>query len=207
MCCWRVRFSPVVKFRRSHILFVVLALLAAGAAWRPITSLAGTAKSAREKPSAVGGYGMIVADYLWLETNLAWEIRDVPKVRQLINFTVKSDPQTPYFWLNGARMMAYDFPAWQCEESSLAPLAVQANWRMRGADEALLLLERGQRWHGKSAVLHLEMANICLYGLGDRHRAAEYYRSAAEQSDAPDYAARIYARLHDEEIAGMTLTR
>lgn len=163
--------------------------------------------SAREKPTVVGGYGTIVADYLWLETNLAWETRDVPKVRQLIDFTVKSDPQTPYFWLNGARMLAYDFPAWQCEESSLAPRAVQAGWRMRGADEALLLLERGQHWHGKSAVLHLEMANICLYGLCDRHRAAEYYRAAAEQSDAPDYAARIYARLHDEEIAGMTLTR
>ena len=94
-----------------------------------------------------------------------------------------------------------------CDHDDLAPLAVQAAWRAKGASEALLWLERGQRWHGQSAVLHLEMANICLYALGDRHRAAEYFRLASEQSDAPDFAARIYARLHEEEAAGMTLTR
>ncbi len=207
MRCWRVRFFPAVKFRRYTIGLGVLALLAGGAALHPMTGAAGRLMSGSERSTLLGGYGTIIADYLWLETNLAWEIRDVTKVRQLIDLTMKSDPQTAYYWLNGARILAYDFPAWRCEAASLAPLAVQANWRMTGANEALLLLERGQRWHRKSAVLHLEMANICLYGLGDRHRAAEYYRLASEQGDAPEYAVRIYTRLHDEEVAGMLLTR
>jgi hypothetical protein len=105
-------------------------------------------------------------------------------------------------------MIAYDFPIWQYEMAGGgAPLVMQAHWRQLGANEALLLLERGQQWHRQSAALHLEMANICLYALGDRHRAMEYYRSAAEQRDAPEYVARIYERLHAEELAGMPLTR
>ena len=188
-------------------MFGAVALLAGGAVLHPLEDGSVPVVPEQNRPTLAGGYGTIAADYLWLETNLAWEIRDVAKVRQLIDFTVQSDPQTPYFWLNGARILAYDFPAWRCQEAGLAPLAVQSGWRMTGANEALLLLEHGQRWHGKSAALHLEMANICLYALGDRHRAAEYYLRASEQSDAPDYAARIYTRLHDEEIAGMILTR
>lgn len=184
-----------------------LVLLAGGAVLHPIKAGAKAHASERELPAAVGGYRTFAADCCWLKTNLAWETRDPEMVRRLIDFTVTADPRAPYFWLNGARILAYDFPAWQCAGEGGAPLIVQARWRMAGADEALRLLERGQRWHGKSAVLHLEMANICLYALGDRHRAAEFYRLASEQSDAPDYAARIYTRLHEEEIAGITLTR
>ena len=184
-----------------------LGLLAGGAALHPMKAGSQPLAADRKPPVAAGGYGTFVADCLWLKTNLAWETRDSIKVRRLIDFTVMSDPQSRYFWLNGARILAYDFPAWQCEQEVLAPLVVQAGWRKVGADEALLLLERGQLWHGNSAALHLEMANICLYALGDRHRAAECYRLASEQADAPDYAVRIYERLHAEEIAGMTLTR
>ena len=196
-----------MKFKRYAIWVGALALVAGGTMLQRLKNGAVAPTHERAKTGALGGYGMIAADYLWMETNLAWEIRDTAKVRRLINFTVQTDPLTPYFWQNGARMIAYDFPAWQCEAARLAPAAVHARWREAGADEALRLLERGLRWHGKSAVLHLEMANICLYALGDRHRAAEYYRRASEQSDAPDYAARIYTRLHDEENAGMPLTR
>jgi len=182
-------------------------MIASGVALRPLADGAKQRVKARDFPAMAGGYGTIAADCLWLKTNLAWETKDQVRVRRLIDFTVRADPHAPYFWLNGSRILAYDIPAWQRERDGLAPLALQDRWRLAGADEALRLLERGLQWHGKTAALHLEMANICLYGLGDRHRAAEYYRLASEQSDAPDYAARIYARLHEEEIAGMTLTR
>ena len=196
-----------MKSRYLDILCGALVLLAGGAILQLVFPRSEPPAHEKNLPALVGGYRTIAADCLWLETNLAWEIRNEARVRRLIDFTVKSDPHSPYFWLNGARILAYDFPAWRCQQERTAPLSVQAGWRERGADEALLLLERGQHWHGKSAALHLEMANICLYALGDHHRAAEYYRLASEQSDAPDYAARIYGRLHDEEIAGMTLTR
>lgn len=196
-----------MKSSTRAVLFGGLVLLTGGVALHPIKGRCKPGVAERSRPVAEGGYRTFAADCFWLKTNLAWETRDPARVRRLIDFTVMADPQAPYFWLNGARILAYDFPAWQCAGEDKAPLALRARWRMLGADEALRLLERGQHWHGHSAALHLEMANICLYALGDRHRAAECYRVASEQSDAPDYAARIYTRLHEEEIAGMTLTR
>lgn len=196
-----------MKFKGYIFVLGGLIVLAGGTVLYPIKERALPFSAERKSPVRPGGYRTFAADCFWLKTNLAWETRDAIKVRRLIDFTVMSDPQSRYFWLNGARILAYDFPAWQCEQEGLAPLALQSRWRKTGADEALRLLERGQLWHGNSAALHLEMANICLYALGDRHRAAEFYRLASEQADAPDYAARIYERLRAEENAGMTLTR
>lgn len=196
-----------MKFRLTQLAVAGLSFLAGGAALHSMGGAGVTPSREREKPAVAGGYRTFVADCLWLETNLAWETRDAHRARQMIEFTVSADPQSPYFWLNGARMLAYDFPVWRCEDERQAPLAVQTSWRRNGASEALRLLDRGQRWHGHSAVLHLEMANICLYAMGDRRRAAEHYRRASEQADAPEFAARIYARLQAEENAEMTLTR
>lgn len=204
---WRVHCFPVVKSKIIPGVLGGLALLLGGAGLHQLQGRALSGSEEDRGPAPVGGYRLLLADWFWLETNLAWESRDAARVRRLIDFTVRADPQTPYFWRNGARILAYDFPAWQCQGAPDAPRGVQAHWRERGAQEALQLLERGQAWHGESAVLHLEMANICLYALGDRQRAADHYRRAAALPDAPDYAGRISARLQGELAAGMTLTR
>jgi len=207
MQCSRVRFFPAVKSRSLYFLAIALAMIVGTAALHSMKGREGAPAPERDMSALMGGYRTFAADCLWLETNLAWETRDALAVRKLIDFTVSADPHTPYFWLNGARVLAYDFPAWRCQDECDAPLAVQSSWRVKGASEALLLLERGQKWHGQTAALHLEMGTICLYALRDRARAAEHFRRASEQADAPEYAARIYASLHAEEIAGMTLTR
>lgn len=142
-----------------------------------------------------GGYAPLVADWLWLRANLAWERRDAPETRRLIRRTVATDPQSAYFWLNGARMLAYDLPAWRRDTEPDAPAALQQRWRLTGADEAIAFLERGLAWHADSAALYLELANISLYVAEDRHRAADYYRQAAGRPDAPPYAARLAESL------------
>lgn len=154
------------------------------------------ASAGPSRPSSVwsqlaGGYGLLAADWFWLETNLAWERRDVAETRRLLNRTVLVDPLSAYFWLNGARMLAYDLPAWRRDSEPGAPAALQQRWRLAGADEAIGFLERGLEWHDRSAVLYLELAHLCLYAQGDRRRAAEYYRQAAACPDAPAYAARF----------------
>jgi hypothetical protein len=149
-----------------------------------------------------GGFRTAVADWLWLENNLAWEVRDAGRVRRLINLTVRTDPESRYFWLNSARMLAYDLPAWRARLEPNAPAAARTRWRCDGAEEALRLLDRGLRWHGKSAALYLEKGSISLYGLGDRTAAAECFRLAATQSDAPEYAKRIWQRLSQDHAVG-----
>ena len=186
--------------RLTRLIFGCLTLFAGGAALARLEPGAPSTPAEDRPPTALfGGCRMLVADWLWLETNLAWEARDATKVRQLIALTRKADPGSRYFCLNGARMLAYDLPAWRCQASPAAPRTVQAAWREAGANEALALLERGRAGQGDSAALYLEMANISLYALRDRPRATEFYRLAAEQADAPDYAARIFARLKAAE--------
>ncbi len=142
--------------------------------------------------AVLGGMRTVLAGGFWLRTNLAWERRDAAETIALLHLTVAADERPLYFWLNGARMIAYDLPAWRSEN---APAAVHQRNTAEQAQAALAFLEQGLRAHGPAAELYLEMANIRLRALGDREGAARLFRQAAEQPGAPYYAARIYAEL------------
>ena len=159
--------------------------------------------SAALHPAAAGrGVGPpprhpLLADALWLETDLAWERHDAALTRCLIGLTLAVDPEADYFRLNGARMLAYDLPEWAGREAARETAAVRAHRRKRAAEEALALLARGLPRQPNSIALQLEMGNICLYGLGDAARAAKHYRLVAAQENAPAFASRICRRLSE----------
>jgi hypothetical protein len=185
-----VGFFPGVKTERQFLSGLLLAALLAG------TVLPRLQPATRAGPdTGTNGFRRVLADWLWLEANLAWERHEPEKVRELIGFTVLADPQSPYFWRNSARMLAYDLPAWRCADSPSAPETVQRHWRREAAEEALRLLVRGQEWHRATAELWVEMGGIALYGLGEPRLAAGYFSQAAACPDAPEYAARLAARL------------
>ena len=141
----------------------------------------------------LGGMRALPASFCWLRTNLAWERRDAGATAGLIQLTVALDERPLGYWLNGARMVAYDLPEWR--RDPLAPLAWQARVSEDYAQQALRLLEQGLWWHGTDPALYIEMANIHLRQRHDRELAAHYYRLAAEQPGAPYYAARIHGEL------------
>jgi len=171
-------------------------LLAGGAALKPL--LPPSSAEIRDGAwSLAGGFRPLAADWFWLQADLAWERRDAAGVRDRIGLTLAANPRSQYFWLNSARMLAYDLPAWDDDARPGVAPGLRAYRVKAAAEEALRLLECGLRWHPESAALQLEMGNICLYALGDRARAAEHYRMAAAQAEAPDYAARIYRRLRE----------
>ena len=140
----------------------------------------------------LGGMRSVLAGGFWLRTNLAWEQRDAAATTALLHLTVAADERPLTFWLNGARLLAYDLPAW-CEYD--VPAAVRQRHATEQAEAAMVFLERGLLAHGPSAELYVEMANIRLRALGDREGAARLFRQAAEQPGAPYYAARIHAEL------------
>ncbi len=142
--------------------------------------------------AVLGGMRAAVAGGFWLRTNLAWERRDSPATTSLLHLTVAADERPLYFWLNGARMLAYDLPEWR---SAGAPQALRQRVAGEQARFALDFLEQGLRAHAGAAELYIEMANIRLRALGDREGAARLFRQAAEQPGAPYYAARIHAEL------------
>ena len=142
--------------------------------------------------AVLGGMRAAVAGGFWLRTNLAWERRDEAATTALLHLTVAADERTLYFWLNGARMLAYDLPEWRTEG---APRAQRQRVAAEQARAALNFLEKGLQAHSADAELYIEMANIRLRALGDREGAARLFRLAAEQPRAPYYAARIHAEL------------
>jgi len=142
-----------------------------------------------------GGAQRFWAGWCWLEGNLAWERRKEAELRRWLRRVTEAEPREFHYWANGARMLAFDLPAWRSEREPAAPAAVRAHWRREAAAEALAWLERAEAWHGRTAALGLERGRICLYGLEDRAAAARYFRQAAGCRDAPPYVARLAAEL------------
>lgn len=143
-------------------------------------------------PALFGGLRSVVAGGFWLRANLAWERQDLEGMVASVELTVAADERPAYFWLNGARMIAYDPPAWLPDG---IPAAVRQQAEEELAQRALLFLEKGLRWRGSDADLLIEIANLHLRRRGDLINAAHYYRLAAELPGAPFHAARIHAEL------------
>ena len=189
------------------------ALLAAGAVVQPLRELANPAKGAA-RPSTpraegapptgpgmsaamLGGLRGLVADGLWLKTYLAWADRDRVATERLIRLVTMVDDRPVYFWLNGARMIAYDITEWRRAARPPGSDGVEDDRRLveEQARAALSYLAEARERYPDNAAICVEMANLHLYKRGDLSTAAEWYRRAAGLPDAPGYAARIYGEL------------
>ncbi|HVZ63256.1 MAG TPA: hypothetical protein VG936_01620 [Lacunisphaera sp.] len=186
---------------------MVLVTLAAGAAvlrplenklavgLGPVVSVGKLAGQSRpdELLAVLGGFRAAAAGACWLETDLAWERRDPAATRALIELTVAIDPRPLHFWLNGARMLAYDLPEWITDP--VAPAAIGRRKRVAAAKEALVFLAKARAGHTDNAALWVEAGNLHLRGTGNLEEAARCYREAALRPGAPYYAARIHGEL------------
>jgi hypothetical protein len=199
-------FSSAANSKPARLAATFALLLAVAFGLRPVErSLAGTGLPADQLAAlagrggalaVLGGMRAAVAGSFWLKADLAWERRDAPATTALIGLTVAADERPLYFWLNGARMLAYDLPEWRLEAA--APEAARRKVNEEQARQALALLEKGLHWHGADAALYIEMGNIHLRRTGDLEAAARCFREAAEQPGAPYYAARIHGELLQE---------
>ena len=146
----------------------------------------------------LGGFRALVADAVWLRLYALWERRDLTGTDTLVRTTTAVDPRPVYFWLNGARMIAYDFAAWRIMAQGgyeAVPAMEQRRIGEEQARSALSHLAAAMRFHPASADLWIERANIELNKLGDPLAAAESYRRAWQQPHGPYYAARLHAEL------------
>lgn len=148
--------------------------------------------------AVVGGFRAAAADLVWLRAAGAVEERDGPTTEAMLEWVSVLDPRSLYFWLNGARIMAYDIPGWRTEAAGQTGVLRDEKAHVaqrRAAHHALRRLEEAMKFHPASAVLWIERANIELNQLGDLEAAAASYRRASEQPHAPYYAARVHGEL------------
>lgn len=171
-----------------------------GLAWPdPISPEATAAIAPSVKAAALlGGFRSLVADLCWLQAHVLWERREPLRLENALSLATAIDPQPLRFWLNGARMIAYDVSAWKIAErggNGALSAAVQNRIRLEQASRALVWLNRAEIFHPGSSAIFVERANICLYGRRDPSAAADWYRWAAELPGAPAYAGRLHAEL------------
>ncbi|HUG10361.1 MAG TPA: hypothetical protein VMM36_05080 [Opitutaceae bacterium] len=146
----------------------------------------------------LGGFRALAADFLWMKVNSDWEDMNLPATETAIRAVTAIDPRPLYFWINGARMIAYDMPNWRIERGGgfdVVPLSVRTRVDEEQARIALDMLADARQVHPDNPALVIEVANIYLRRLHDTTTAAELYRQAAELPGAPFYAARIHAEL------------
>ena len=194
--------SSIASSRLSVGLLPLAVLLAAVCLLRPLENRLAVAGIPSIQLRQLGGSGVLgvlggmraaVASGFWLRANRAWERQDAAETVALLNLTVAADERPLYFWLNGARMLAYDLPAWRVTADM--PEAVRRKTVADGADAAQAFLMAGLQTHPRSTEFMLELANIELRARGDREAAAGWFRRAAGEPGAPYFAARIYAEL------------
>jgi hypothetical protein len=148
--------------------------------------------------SVLAGFRGLAADIAWLRGYLAWEQQDVAKTESSIELAAALDGRPLCFWVNGARIIAYDMPAWATGSSDATGVGgdrAQTTIEEKYAWHALAHLEKAQRRHPRNAALLIERANIEFNRLRDPLAAARSYRLAAELPNAPYYAARLHAEM------------
>ncbi len=146
----------------------------------------------------LGGFRALVADAAWVRMYALWERRDLPGVETLLRLVTAVDPRPVYFWLNGARIVAYDFPVWRIAAAGgydAVPADVQQRLVREHAALGLRYLAAAMEHHPRSPDLWIERANIELNKLGDLDAAAASYRRAWECPHGPVYAARLHAEV------------
>jgi tetratricopeptide (TPR) repeat protein len=204
---------PLVS-RLRNVTLLLLALFFLGIATRPLESPAWAVVKAGQPEmnlgaiedalgqglvvGVLGGFRAIMADFLWIRTSTIWGRRDRVKLDALIRLVTTLDPRPDFFWINAARMTAYDVPNWRIREEGgydAVPEIRQQAIDREQAEQAFAMLERAREFHPTKAALYLEAGQIYLNRLKDPVNAAIWFLKASEQPDAPYYAARIYGEL------------
>lgn len=145
-----------------------------------------------------GGFRTIIADFLFIRANTYWEKRDRPNTETLLNLVTAVDPHPMFFWLNGARMMAYDMPAWEVRERGgfgNIPESVKQRIFADYAQLGLNYIDKAARFHPNDYRIPLEKAQIHVNRLEDPEGAARYYKEVTGMDNAPFFANRIYAEM------------
>jgi len=146
----------------------------------------------------LGGFRAIMADFLWIRANAIWVDKDRAQLDAMIGLVTTLDPRPEFFWLNGARMTAYDVPNWRIREEGgydVVPEVRQDAIDLEQAEQAFEIVREALEFHSENPTFYLEMGQIYLNRLDDLEKAAIWFLKAWEKPGAPYFSARIYAEL------------
>ena len=200
---WRLFPSVPANTRWQRVVVLIAGFSLTGAAANTFGGRApGTATWVETSPAGaaavgwelLGGLRSLGADIAWLRLHTAWSKRDFRATMVWMRVAVGLNPQSLFFLVNSARIIAYDTPVWRMAKRAVPENAAR-RIRREQAFQALSLLEEGAAWHAGNPYWWIERANIALNTADNPEEAAACYRRAAALPGAPYFAARIHAEL------------
>jgi hypothetical protein len=150
----------------------------------------------------LAGFRNIVADFVWLQVESAWEKYEWFKMDSLINLATSLEPRSVTFWDFGGWQLAWNVSIFVKEDvvhdpNPLRRLHDERFWVYKG----LNLYQRGLQINPNSWKLWKSMGELYQNRLGDYYTAAWCYQKASEMPDAPAYVERIPAEIMGPKFA------
>jgi len=190
----------------------LLASLVAGVAVRPLVperaklaereSLAGLSGNLGQgiTLATLGGYRNIAANLVWISMYGEWQYRRKSAVLEKMALAVSLRPESSYFWIDGARIIANDMPVWQVGDEQMQRLFDEsdssgASIRKEYAEQALRFLDEVPISLEKRYEIHLERGAIYWQRLHDLDRAIGQFEAALACEGVPYFVSRVYAEL------------
>jgi len=140
---------------------------------------------------SLGGLRALAADFLWLQTNYYWQKKNYGLTETTARAVTRLQPDYPFFWIETARMIAYDMPVWRFGKDRTTPKTVEKRIRRQQAERGLAFLDEAAQFAPESAAIPAEKARIYWTVLDEPGQAERYYKIAFEK---PSRRA-LYARL------------
>jgi len=141
--------------------------------------------------ASLGGLSEVAAGLQWVRVYRSWREKDAAEMERRLGWVVTLDPVPLAYWLNGARMIAFDVAAWQREAGRGVP-----------DDVRQAQLERGLSWLAEAAAAHPDRSAIpietaVLHWTVNRDAAAveRVLADALTRPDAPAYVGRLRAEM------------
>ncbi len=136
---------------------------------------------ARTMPS---GLRRVAAGWSWVQARRAWEAENPRVFRQSLLAAVGWRPEHRTYWIEGARILAFDVPQWRGGGSAE---------RRRGAEEALRFLAEAERLHPMAFEIPWEIGWLRGWVLADLEGADRALARAAALAPFPRPVVRLRA--------------
>ena len=160
-----------------------------------LVSLSGDSRGSVNVAVLLGSFRGLAADLMWVKAYREWSRREVTAMRETLDQVVMLDPMAPFFWLNGARMLAYDATAWRLEDLGIMDEGNLDRVKQEQLGEALRFLDQGRRHLPEAWALDIEAAIMRMNLTEDWLGALQILENLEETEGVPYYVGRIRAEV------------
>lgn len=178
----------------------VVALFAAGIAGAGLRGMDAASRESlpseiqsASSSSAFQGVRRLVSGLVWVGVYGDWHRRNEAAVKAGMEWSVRLDPEVLLYWLDGARILAYDVPAWH-RQTGISPEAAEHR-RREALRESMGWLERAREVHPDRSAIPIEQAVLWWSVSRDAARAEQALAVAQRCADAPYFVGRVRAEM------------